>query len=57
MRKNNLSRRFHGRYYITKREHRGMSFEDRLKDACSRAHDPGRVRIAKVDKSSREKEM
>ena len=55
MRKFRLSRRLRG-VYIVKRERRGMSLDERLKDAYSRAPDLGRVRIAKVERSEPEKE-
>lgn len=57
MRKVRLNRRFRGVYYIVNIKRWGMSLCDRLEDAYNRAPDPGRVRIAKVDRSELEKEM
>ena len=57
MRKPKLSKRFRGVYYIVNIKRCGMSFNDRLADAFNRAPDPGRVRIAKVERQALEREM
>lgn len=57
MKKFKLSRRFSGVYYIVKKEHYGVTLDDRLEDAFNRASDPGRERIAKVDRSGLVQEM